>query len=209
MISDSINFTLGDGCTLVVYQDSKVEFHFPNQDGYFHPEVTDLSNSPIGKLLREVLLEGPLRDDARRGSKTADSLRGVSNDLTLRKVCEVRVGNGGNVRGASQKTLLQERTEQTLLTSGVNPDVVRYFGSLNGYATALNSSTNAAKAAVTMQQKPGFQVRLTTWLSKNPAFPSGAAEPCDDCGPDTPPCNKQCPNYVEIPGSKASDVLQD
>jgi hypothetical protein len=70
---------------------------------------------------------------------------------------------------------------QTLLSAGIPAETVRYFGSLNGYATALTNSVNPVKAAQTMMGKPAFSARLKAWVAKNPtAEGESVASPNDD-----------------------------
>lgn len=138
------------------------------------------------EVSKRVLLEAGLLE--------ANSLRDSSNDLkVLRVKGKVMLSKS---EGQEEQTGLTEKTEQTLLSAGIEPDVIRYFSSLNGYVRALNSSVNPAKAALTMMGKETFNARFEGWLKKNPTpvpiQEDSAAGPCvhgleecSDCGPIT------------------------
>jgi hypothetical protein len=104
------------------------------------------------------------------------SLRGVSY-ATLPNVKEGDVKKESYVRedeladqqnekrnGDQPHSLLKPEVERLLLDAGDPERRVRFLGSLNGYASALNSSTNPVKAAQTMMDKEKFPAYFQRWL---------------------------------------------
>ena len=156
MISDSVTFELEPGYTIVVLNSGVVELR--------GEKTVDISQSSLGGLLKSVLLE--------TSPKSPNPLRGSSNDLTLRYPNVKR----GNVTGDPSLTLLTQEAKQTLLNSEIKPDLVKYLGTLNGCASALNNSTNPVKAALTMIAKPSFDQRFQAWLKRQTPVPPPPAE---------------------------------
>ena len=165
-MSDVQVFVMPDKNRVEVYADGRVVYVYQDSQDSYSSEA-DISSTKLGGLLRGCLLNGRVED----GLLQTGSQEGPLN-VTL---CNVMKGNGNdqrNVKGHQperQKNLLRQETMQTLLSAGISAETVRYFGSLNGYASALNNSVNPVKAAQTMMGKPGFSARLKAWVAKNPA----------------------------------------
>jgi hypothetical protein len=137
------------------------------------------------EVSKSVLLEAGLLE--------AFALRGPLNEVKVSKV-----SNEGDESKSRSHTLLTEETEQSLLAAGVEKDVIRFLGTINGCARALNNnSVNPAKAARTMMEKPWAKKAFPVWLKKNPA---PAPEPWFCAGCST--------NLVKEAGELCSDCLQ-
>lgn len=166
-MSDIQVFVMPDKNRVEVYADGRVVYVYQDSQDSYSSEA-DISSTKLGGLLRGCLLNGRVEG----GLLETGSQEGPLN-VTL---CNVMKGNGNdqrNVKGhhhpERQKNLLKQETMQTLLSAGIPAEAVRYFGSLNGYASALNNSVNPIKAAQTMMGKPSFSARLKAWVAKNPA----------------------------------------
>ena len=164
MMSDVQVFVMPENSRVEVYEDGRVVYIYQDsQDPY--PTEADISSTKLGGLLRGCLLNGRVEGGL---LETGSQERPLN--VTL---CNVMKSNDqSNVKGhqpESQKSLLRQEAMQTLLSASIPAETVRYFGSLNGYATALNNSVNPVKAAQTMMGKPGFAARLRAWVAKNPA----------------------------------------
>ena len=180
MLSDELVFDLGNAsrADLIVHKDGRVFVRCYDSDlGY--PVDDDITDSQLARLLRPVLLKSGLLE-----AKLLEAalLEGPLN-VTLHNVMNGMNGNSNvtleaaatnskrHTKGNEGKSLLTQATTQTLLSGGIPPDEVRYFGSLNGCANALNNSTNPVSAAKTMAAKPGFRDRLAAFLKKSSAAP--------------------------------------
>jgi len=166
-MSDVQVFVMPDKNRVEVYADGRVVYVYQDSQDSYSSEA-DISSTKLGGLLRGCLLNGRLEG----GLLEAGSQESPLN-VTL---CNVMKGKGNdnesNVKGHQpqrQKNLLRQETMQTLLSAGIPAETVRYFGSLNGCADALNNSANPIKAAQTMMGKPSFSARLKAWVAKNPA----------------------------------------
>lgn len=155
------------------------------------PEVSNRS------LFEAGLLEAiPLRD----ASYDLKGLRveGLKVNENPKRTAVTDTNESGQEGNIKTKSLLLPQVIQDLLTGGIDPDAVRYFGSLNGYAKALNNNQRGLlKAAATMMAKPGFNARLVAFVKKNPAPANGVELPeFSDKGGSAPPDDN--PEFADI-----------
>jgi hypothetical protein len=128
----------------------------------FDTDITDSVLLEAGLLRAEKLsaLKEPLKDASSLGASPNNL--GLGLGLGLR---EVEVNNHQPKETGKLKGTVTERLRET----GIPADVIRYFGTRDGYVRALNISTNPAKAARTMMAKPKFEGQFQTWLKNNSA----------------------------------------
>lgn len=188
MVSDELVFHLYDGSSIAVFKDGKVAFRYPDPDGFNYTIDKNISGSQIAKLLRTILLKVGLLEakflEAALLERTPNvTLHNVMNGMNGSNE-QTNHNNGRAINSKTQskgsegredKNLLTQDVRETLLSGGIDPDEVRYFGSLNGCASALNNSTNPVSAAKTMAAKPDFRDRLAAFLSKTSAVAPGRA----------------------------------
>jgi hypothetical protein len=161
--------------SITLKSDGSVIYSF-HEEGMPYNTEEDISGSTLGRLLMQFSARGPkelfLGGDS-LGRDSGQSSLGPPNVRTYVSMNEVNEMNERkNVRKEqSSTTRFTQETEQTLLTSGIQLDHVRYLASFSSIRQILETSSNPVNAARTILDRDKHKAALPAWVRKNPAPP--------------------------------------
>jgi hypothetical protein len=191
---DSQSFRFPNG-TLTVNSDGSVVYTY-YEDGGGHLIEADLSQSSLGRLLKEVLLE--------RGFLEAFSLRenqgGSLRESALKGLSISASGSSVSAKGnAAGGSLLRQEIKQTLLTAGIPGEEVEFLSTVGRYVQILNTTKNPVKTAQTFRAKDTYPRRFKSWSErrqpKRDSAPAPQPEltcPCGQPAVETGYCSFKC-----------------
>lgn len=147
------------------------------QSSIFDADTTEALKSFFLEALRDPdvlgVLKTSLKEALVEGLKDGGlNLKGLKVNGKVNLIENLKTPQGAETAELNGKGLRDE-TEKALMAGGVNPDQIRYFADLPGYARILNNpySGNPADAVFLAKKfaaKPGFDERFAQWLKKHP-----------------------------------------